>query len=121
MERACVYVTNAVRHFKHELRGRRRIHKTPGQLEVLACRPWLEEEIALVQPKALVALGGTAARALLGRPVAVLSERGAWHERGDGLRVFVTLHPSALLRMDDGARSPALQEFVADLRHAAAG
>lgn len=119
LARSAVYVTNAVRHFKHELRGKRRIHKTPAQQEVLACRPWLEEEIALVRPRALVALGATAARALLGRAVAVLTERGEWLQREDGLPVLVMLHPSALLRMDDAARPRALQEFIADLRTAA--
>jgi len=117
--RAQVYVTNAVRHFKHELRGQRRIHKTPSQQEALACRHWLDEEIALVQPAALVALGATAARSLLGRHVAVLSERGRWIRREDGLRVMVTLHPSALLRMDEAERGPAMEAFVADLRKAA--
>ncbi|MDB5900924.1 MAG: uracil-DNA glycosylase protein-like protein, partial [Ramlibacter sp.] len=97
--REAVYVTNAVRHFKYELRGKRRIHKTPTQLEAAACRHWLDEEIALVRPRVLVALGGTAARSLLARPVAVLSERGEWFEREDGVRVLVTLHPSALLRL----------------------
>jgi DNA polymerase len=119
LQRASVYVTNAVRHFKHELRGKRRIHKTPTQQEAVACRPWLDEEIALVQPRALVALGATAARSLLGRPVAVLAERGEWFGRDDGLQVLVTLHPSALLRMDDAARPAAMAAFVGDLRKAA--
>jgi DNA polymerase len=113
-----VYFTNSVRHFGFELRGRRRIHKTPTQSHVLACRQWLEEEIALVRPGALVALGGTAARALLGRPVAVLSERGQWLERHDGLRVLVTLHPSALLRMTSGQLPQALDDFRRDLAQA---
>jgi DNA polymerase len=116
--RETVYVTNAVRHFKHELRGKRRIHKTPSQQEAQACRHWLDEEIALVQPRALVALGATAARALLGHSVAVLSERGRWHERADGLRVLVTLHPSALLRMEPRQRDGAFEAFVRDLAQA---
>jgi probable DNA metabolism protein len=119
--RETVYVTNAVRHFKFELRGKRRIHKSPTQQEAAACAHWLEEEIAHVQPRALVALGGTAARSLLGRPVAVLSERGEWFERPDGLRVFVTLHPSALLRMAPEQLPPAFEAFVTDLRTAFAG
>ena len=119
--RETVYVTNALRHFKFELRGKRRIHKTPTQQEALACRHWLDEEIALVQPKALVALGATAARALLGRPVAVLSERGEWFERPDGLRVLVTLHPSALLRMEESQLPQAFEAFVRDLAMAWAG
>jgi DNA polymerase len=113
--RASVYVSNAVRHFKFELRGKRRIHKTPGQEEALACRHWLEQEIDLVRPRVLVALGATAARALLGRPVAVLSERGEWGVRGDGLRVLVTLHPSALLRMPPAQQPQAFAAFVRDL------
>jgi DNA polymerase len=113
--RDTIYVTNAVRHFKYELRGKRRIHKTASQQEADACRHWLDEEIALVQPRALVALGGTAARALLGRPIAVMSERGEWFERADGLRVLVTLHPSALLRMQPQQLPQAFEAFVRDL------
>ena len=116
--RDTVYLTNAVRHFRFELRGRRRIHKTPGQAEALACRHWLEEEIALVQPGVLVALGATAARSLLGRPVAVLSERGEWFERPDGRRVLVTLHPSALLRLPPQDMPEAFDRFVGDLAQA---
>ena len=88
-----LYVTNAVKHFKFEPRGKRRIHKTPAQKEADACRHWLEDEIALVRPRAIVALGATAARQLLGRPVAVLRERGRWHERADGRRVLVDAAP----------------------------
>jgi DNA polymerase len=116
--RETVYVTNAVRHFKFELRGKRRIHKTPSQQEAAACRHWLDQEITLVQPRALVALGGTAARSLLGRPVAVLSERGEWLERDGGVRVLVTLHPSALLRLPSGQLPQAFEAFVADLAKA---
>lgn len=115
------FLSNAVRHFKYELRGRRRIHKTPSQQEALACRHWLEEEIAMVQPQVLVALGATAARSLLGRQVAVLSERGRWHQRADGGQVLVTLHPSALLRMPEQEQDAAFAAFVADLALAAAG
>lgn len=121
VERGAAYLTNAVRHFKFELRGKRRIHKTPGQAEAAACRHWLEEEIALVRPRALVALGATAARALLGRPVAVLTERGEWLRRDDGLPVLVTLHPSALLRMEPDASAQAFGDFVRDLARAAEG
>jgi DNA polymerase len=100
-DRSQLYVTNAVKHFKYEPRGKRRIHKTPAQREADACLHWLESEIAAVQPQALVALGATAARQLLGRPVAVTRERGQWlRERADGLPVLVTLHPSALLRAE---------------------
>jgi DNA polymerase len=115
VDRGSVYITNAVRHFKFELRGKRRIHKTPTQQEAAACLHWLEEEIALVQPRAIVALGATAARSLLGRTLAVMSERGEWFERPDGLRVLVTLHPSALLRMEPQQLPQAFDAFVRDL------
>lgn len=109
------YVTNAVKHFKFELRGKRRIHKTPAQQEVAACLHWLDSEIALVRPRALLALGATASQALLGRPVAVTRERGAWHARPDGLQVLVTLHPSALLRMAPGEQAEAFTRWLEDL------
>jgi probable DNA metabolism protein len=120
MSRGDHYVTNAVKHFKHELRGTRRIHKTPAQQEAAACLQWLEREIALVQPRAIVALGATAARSVLNRHVAVLRERGQWLQRDDGVPVLVTLHPSALLRMAPPARDAAYAEWLADLARAAA-
>ncbi|SEU23250.1 UdgX family uracil-DNA binding protein [Variovorax sp. OV084] len=115
-----LYLTNAVKHFKYELRGKRRIHKTPAQREADACLHWLESEIALVRPVALVALGGVAARSLLGRRVAVMSERGRWHEDEAGRRVLVTLHPSALLRGDPAQRDEAWQQWLEDLALASA-
>ena len=117
--RDTLYLTNAVKHFGFELRGKRRIHKTPAQQEAAACLHWLESEIALVGPTALVALGATAARALLGRPVAVTRERGQWLMRDDGLPVLVTLHPSALLRMEPAERDAAFEAWLADLSKAA--
>ncbi|MEO7150500.1 MAG: UdgX family uracil-DNA binding protein [Burkholderiaceae bacterium] len=113
-----LYLTNAVKHFKFELRGKRRIHKTPAQREAAACLHWLESEIAIVRPGAAVALGATAARALLGREVAVLRERGRWQRRDDGLAVLVTLHPSALLRLPDGDREAAYTAWLDDLSKA---
>ena len=110
-----VFVSNAVKHFKFELRGKRRIHKTPTQREAAACRHWLEDEIALVRPEALVALGSTAARSLLGRSVPVMAERGHWLAREDGREVLVTLHPSALLRVPPEDREEAFEAFVRDL------
>ena len=111
------FVSNAVKHFKFELRGKRRIHKSPSQREVAACHHWLEDEIRLVKPAALVALGATAARSLLGRAVPVLANRGQWLAREDGLRVLITLHPSALLRVQgDDERHAAFDAFVADLK-----
>ena len=117
-ERRSVYVTNAVKHFKYELRGKRRMHKTPGQLEILACAHWLQGEIDAIQPAGIVALGGTAARSLLGRPVKVLSERGQWVARPDGIPVLVTLHPSALLRGEPADREREFERWLADLRAA---
>ncbi|MGJ3700055.1 UdgX family uracil-DNA binding protein [Variovorax sp. AFSI2.2] len=111
-----LYVTNAVKHFKYELRGKRRIHKTPGQREAEACHHWLESEMELVQPRACIALGATAARSLLGRPVAVMKERGQWIEdAATGRRVLVTLHPSALLRGDPAQREAAWEAWLKDL------
>jgi DNA polymerase len=114
-----LYVTNAVKHFNFEWRGKRRLHKTPAQREALACRHWLDSEIALVRPQALVALGATAARSLLQQAVAVTRERGHWLARpGDALPVLVTLHPSALLRLRGEDRDLAFAAWLADLRHA---
>ena len=114
-----VYITNAVKHFKFELRGKRRIHKTPAQQEAAACLHWLESEIELVRPEAIVALGATAARQLMGTPVAVTRERGRWLERSDGRKVLITLHPSALLRMEPDEKAAAYAAWLADLRRAA--
>ncbi len=116
--RDALYLTNAVKHFKYTLSGKRRIHKTPAQREAAACLQWLEHEIELVRPQAAIALGATAARALLGRPVAVTGERGSWQLRPDGLPVLVTLHPAALLRMDPQGFDAALAAWLADLRQA---
>lgn len=116
--RDSVYVTNAVKHFKFEWRGKLRKHKTPGQLEILACNHWLESEIAAVKPAKMVALGATAARALLGRQVKVQAERGHWLRREDGLPVLITLHPSALLRGDPAERDEAFRAWLRDLKRA---
>jgi uracil-DNA glycosylase len=112
------FVSNAVKHFKFEPRGKRRIHKSPTQREIAACQHWLEDEIALVKPGALVALGASAARSLLGHAVPVTVNRGRWLPRPDGLQVLVTLHPSALLRVDPQEREAAFEAFVSDLRQA---
>ena len=113
-----VFVSNAVKHFKFELRGKRRIHKTPNQREVAACHHWLDDEIAIVKPQAFIALGSTAAMALMGHKVPVMAERGHWLEREDGRKVLVTLHPSALLRGDPQDRHEAFAAFVNDLAKA---
>jgi len=117
-ERSTLYVTNAVKHFSFELRGKRRKHKTPAQLEILACLHWLESEIEAVEPGAIVALGRVAASALLGRPVKVMSERGKWLRRDDGIEVLVTLHPSALLRGEPALREAAYSAWLDDLANA---
>lgn len=116
--RSQVFVSNAVKHFKFELRGKRRIHKSPTQREAAACLHWLEDEIELVQPRALVALGATAARSLMGRAVPVMANRGQWLERADGRQVLITLHPSALLRVLPEDREQAFALFVKDLAKA---
>jgi uracil-DNA glycosylase len=115
-----VFVTNAVKHFKFELRGKRRIHKTPTQKEAAACHHWLDDEIAIVKPRALVALGSTAARSLVGHAVPVMTERGHWFTREDGRKVLITLHPSALLRVLPPDRDAAFAAFVKDLSKARA-
>ena len=120
IDRRDAYISNAVKHFKFELRGKRRIHKTPAQEEAAACLHWLETEIALVDPKVLVALGATAARQLMGAPIAVTRQRGQWLTRGDGRRVLITLHPSALLRMEPEDKDAAYTAWLADLRRATA-
>jgi probable DNA metabolism protein len=117
IERDGVFVSNAVKHFKYELRGKRRIHKTPSQREMAACQHWLEDEIRIVKPKMLVALGATAARSLLGRAIPVMASRGQWFDRQDGRKVLVTLHPSALLRLPEEARDEAYSAWLADLAH----
>jgi uracil-DNA glycosylase len=110
-----LFIINAVKHFKYEIRGKRRIHKTASQQEAAACLHWLESEIALVNPKLAIALGATAAKALLGREVSVMSERGKWFTRPDGLRVLVTLHPAALLRMPPESQAVAYSDWIRDL------
>jgi probable DNA metabolism protein len=121
IERRDVYITNAVKHFKFELRGKRRIHKTPAQQEAAACLHWLESEIELADPGVLVALGATAARQLMGTAVAVTRQRGQWLKRADGRRVLITLHPSALLRMEPEDKEAAYDAWLRDLRKAADG
>jgi len=113
-----LYVTNAVKHFKFEMRGKRRMHKTPGQREAMACLHWLESEIATVRPAAIVALGAVAARSVMGRTVSVMKQRGQWLEREDGIPVLLTLHPSALLRGDRAQLEAAFQAWLEDLRKA---
>lgn len=117
-DRQRFYVTNAVKHFKYTLRGKRRMHKTASQAEADACLSWLEAEIAQVQPRAIIALGATAARQLLGRPVSIGQAHDQWLSRDDGLPVLITHHPSALLRMQGDIRVAAYAQWLADLTQA---
>jgi uracil-DNA glycosylase len=118
--RAEVFVTNAVKHFKHEMRGKRRLHKRPNAYEIERCKIWLDTERALVKPVAIVALGATAARSLFGRPVTIAKARGQTLHLADGTAAFVTIHPSWLLRIEDEAdKERERRNFVADLRQAA--
>lgn len=117
--RSGVYLTNAVKHFKHEPRGKRRLHKTPGAEEIRACGPWLAAERAMVRPRVLVALGRTAAAAVSGLPAARAPRRGEQVTLEDGATLMATHHPSYVLRLQDGpARARALAELTADLRAA---
>ena len=111
-----VFVTNRVKHFKYVRQGKRRLHQRPNAPEIEACRWWLDTERRLVQPRVVVALGATAARSILGRPVTFSSMRGKTHELDDHSRLLVTVHPSSLLRMRaDADRQAAYRHFVADL------
>jgi DNA polymerase len=120
--RAATFVTNAVKHFKHEMRGKRRLHKRPNAHEIDRCRWWLDLERAIVKPAVVVAMGATAMRAVLGRAGTIGSLRGRALPLADGATGFVTVHPSALLRIKDEAdKARAYRAFVADLRRAARG
>jgi DNA polymerase len=115
--RGRVYVTNAVKHFKFEPRGERRLHKRPNASEIKICRRWLFDEIEAIGPRLIVALGATAAQGLAGRAIPVLSNRGAVLDLANGLRMLVTIHPSALLRLqDEEEKRSAYATFVNDLR-----
>jgi uracil-DNA glycosylase family protein len=117
VDRAAVYITNAVKHFRNEPRGKKRIHRKPGLTHIRACEPWLASEIALVRPDLIVAMGATAVRALLAREVKVTADRGRVFERPDGSPTLVTVHPSSILRSrDDVDRAAQMDAFVGDLR-----
>ena len=117
IERADAYVTNVVKHFKFEERGRRRIHQTPKRFEIDACKPWLEEELKVVKPQALVLLGATAAKALLGSSFKVTQHRGELLDSDLAPIVTATIHPSAILRgPDDATRQQEREAFAEDLR-----
>ncbi len=114
IDRSLVYVTNVVKHFKWQARGKRRIHQKPTWAEMTACKPWLEAELAAVQPRVLVCLGATAAQALLGRQFRVTQHRGELVDSPLAPSVVATIHPSAILRSEN--RDTELAAFVEDLR-----
>jgi uracil-DNA glycosylase family protein len=120
IDRSQVYVTNVVKHFKWQARGKRRIHQKPNWSEIAACRPWLEAELEVVQPRVLVCLGATAAQALLGREFRVSRQRGELVESGLAESVIATVHPSSILRADDDTRELEYRELVRDLEKVAA-
>ncbi len=117
IDRSDVYITNAVKHFKFEERGKRRIHKKPSETEIVACRPWLEAEFSLINPEIVVCLGATAAHAIIGKKHRLLEERGRFFEHSIAKRVTATVHPSAILRAPTPEqRHSAYEAFVADLK-----
>jgi DNA polymerase len=119
IDRSQVYVTNAVKHFKWEPRGKRRIHQKPNSREIAACRPWLEAELRIVKPNLVVAMGATAAQAIFGPGFRVTRERGKVLSSKLAPRVLATVHPSSLLRQpDEESREREYKHFVADLRAA---
>ncbi len=117
IDRADAYVTNVVKHFKWEPRGKRRIHKKPNSVEIAACGPWLSAELEIVKPRVLVCLGATAAQALLGRAFRLTQHRGEWIESPLAPHVLATVHPSSILRApDQETRHRERALFVADLK-----
>jgi uracil-DNA glycosylase family protein len=119
IDRSATYMTNAVKHFKWQARGKRRIHQKPNWTEITACRPWLEAELSVVQPRVLVLLGATAAQSLLGREFRVTQNRRKLVESDLAEAVTATIHPSAILRGDPERRQAELAAFVEDLRFVA--
>jgi DNA polymerase len=117
IDRKAVFVTNAVKHFKWEPRGKRRLHKKPNAYEIEQCRWWNDLERAIVKPQVVVALGATAARSLCGRPITIAGARGEVLSAIDGTRLVVTIHPSYLLRIEDANdKAREYERFVGDLR-----
>jgi uracil-DNA glycosylase len=117
IQRGDVYVTNIVKHFKWEPRGKRRLHKKPNSIEIRACRPWLEAEIRVVRPQVVVLLGATAAQGIFGSNFRVTQHRGEWIKSEIAPYVLATVHPSSILRApDDDARHEEMAKFVADLK-----
>jgi DNA polymerase len=118
IDRSRVYMTNIVKHFNHEVRGKRRIHRKPKMSHIAACRPWFDAELRVVKPRVLVCLGATAAQALLGRDFSVSRRRGEIVDSDLAPIVTATVHPSSILRGPDGERAAAFDAFVDDLRTA---
>jgi DNA polymerase len=119
VERGRAYVTNAVKHFKNEPRGKRRLHKTPNRGEIAACRWWLDDERRLARPRVIVAMGGSAVLAVFKRPIPILKNRGRAFQLEDQAQGFITVHPASLLRMPAEAdRLAAFEAFVRDLKAA---
>src|SRR4051794_25442523 len=116
IDRSQVYVTNVVKHFKWQARGKRRIHQKPNWSEIAACRPWLEAELDVVEPRVLVCLGATAAQALLGRDFRVSRQRGEAVDSDLAEHVLATVHPSSILRADEDRRELEYRSFVDDLK-----
>ena len=121
IDRDEVYVTNIVKHFKWEPRGKRRIHKKPNTVEINACRPWLDAEIRVIQPEVVVLLGATAAQGIVGRNFRLTQHRGEWLQSDIAAYVTATVHPSSILRaLDDESRHEEMRKFIEDLKKVAA-
>jgi DNA polymerase len=121
IDRQEVYVTNIVKHFKWEPRGKRRLHKKPNALEISACRSWLDAEINAIRPRVVVLLGATAAQGILGNQFRVTKQRGQWLQSKIAPLVMATVHPSSILRApDDDSRHEEMRKFVTDLKKVAA-
>jgi uracil-DNA glycosylase len=119
IDRKEIYITGAVKHFKHEMRGKRRLHKRPNNYEIERCKIWLDHERELVKPATIIALGVTAARGLTGKTLTISKVRKTPLTLADGTRLVVTLHPAALLRIENEAdKQAAYRDFVADLKAA---
>ena len=119
LDRSNLFVTNVVKHFKHEQRGKRRIHKQPSRYEVQRCRWWLDQEMAIVKPKLVVALGATAAREIAGRPITMSRERGRLIRFGDGRNALATVHPAAILRIrEETSQNDTYMALISDLKRA---
>lgn len=117
IERGDVYLTNIVKHFKWEPRGKRRLHKKPNSIQISACRPWLDAEIRVVKPQVVVLLGATAAQGVLGRDFRVTQHRGEWIKSEIAPYVLATVHPSSILRaQDDNSRHEEMRKFIDDLK-----